>query len=511
MADIFISYASEDRARVRPLAEALQGAGFSVWWDRALASGDDFGQVIRRELDAAKAVVVVWSAASASSPWVRDEASVARAAGRLLPVRIDPVDPPLGFGTVHTEDFSTWNGAANAPQIKILAEAVRARLEGREPKVDLLETSRKRVRVGRFVSMLATVGGLAALAGAGYFGYQAFLAPPALPPAQVAIDPLERLLGLVAEGKISGEQAVELAKLLQQQAFAELPPTPTAAAPPGEPGARTLSETAPVVPGVAAEAMDQAYADLDLGARETFQSAVAELLQDPDERVRTAVLTAASAPTREAGFDQMWALAKEGGASSGALWRACGALMLASGDPRAAVALERASTLNPQDTRVWRLLSVAYAKTKKPEDAAGAALVGQGLDRAAAGDTQSSGATLEAALPYVAGSEVKSAFVLGQLGDQAAARQDWTAASRHYESALRLREAGADKAGATMEATKLARALAERGEARRACRTLDRAEKLGADVAGLKQELCAAPATHQAASTAPAGENRGGQ
>ena len=39
MADIFISYASEDRGRVRPLAEALIERGFNVWWDRSLAAG----------------------------------------------------------------------------------------------------------------------------------------------------------------------------------------------------------------------------------------------------------------------------------------------------------------------------------------------------------------------------------------------------------------------------------------------------------------------------------------
>ncbi|MCZ6871640.1 MAG: TIR domain-containing protein [Gammaproteobacteria bacterium] len=33
MADIFLSYASEDRERVRPLVAALETGGFSVWWD----------------------------------------------------------------------------------------------------------------------------------------------------------------------------------------------------------------------------------------------------------------------------------------------------------------------------------------------------------------------------------------------------------------------------------------------------------------------------------------------
>ncbi len=36
MSDIFLSYASEDRERVRPLVEWLEEHGWSVSWDRKL-------------------------------------------------------------------------------------------------------------------------------------------------------------------------------------------------------------------------------------------------------------------------------------------------------------------------------------------------------------------------------------------------------------------------------------------------------------------------------------------
>ena len=42
MADVFISYSREDQATARSFAEALQRAGFSVWWDQALRSGEAF-------------------------------------------------------------------------------------------------------------------------------------------------------------------------------------------------------------------------------------------------------------------------------------------------------------------------------------------------------------------------------------------------------------------------------------------------------------------------------------
>lgn len=39
MADIFLSYASEDRERIVPLARLLEGCGWSVFWDRKTPIG----------------------------------------------------------------------------------------------------------------------------------------------------------------------------------------------------------------------------------------------------------------------------------------------------------------------------------------------------------------------------------------------------------------------------------------------------------------------------------------
>ena len=38
MADVFISYASEDRERVKPIVGSIEDAGFSVWWDRRIGA-----------------------------------------------------------------------------------------------------------------------------------------------------------------------------------------------------------------------------------------------------------------------------------------------------------------------------------------------------------------------------------------------------------------------------------------------------------------------------------------
>ena len=61
MADVFVSYVSENRAIAEKISRGLEGAGFSVWWDRHIRGGVDFAPEIARQLDAAKVVIVLWS------------------------------------------------------------------------------------------------------------------------------------------------------------------------------------------------------------------------------------------------------------------------------------------------------------------------------------------------------------------------------------------------------------------------------------------------------------------
>ena len=45
MADIFLSYAREDEERARVVAAGLESRGWSVFWDRRIPTGHDFGEV----------------------------------------------------------------------------------------------------------------------------------------------------------------------------------------------------------------------------------------------------------------------------------------------------------------------------------------------------------------------------------------------------------------------------------------------------------------------------------
>jgi TolB-like protein/tetratricopeptide (TPR) repeat protein len=108
MADVFLSYASDDRERVAPLVDALELAGFSVWWDRRIDMGTSFDREIERELDAARSVLVVWSTKSVDSEWVRTEANEGLERGILIPLQIDDVRPPLAFRRAQTAQLIGW-------------------------------------------------------------------------------------------------------------------------------------------------------------------------------------------------------------------------------------------------------------------------------------------------------------------------------------------------------------------------------------------------------------------
>ncbi|MDQ2859661.1 MAG: toll/interleukin-1 receptor domain-containing protein, partial [Pseudomonadota bacterium] len=135
MVDVFISYKREDRARVQPLVDALTAEGLSVWWDVGLQGGAAWRQGIETALDGAKCVIVAWSALSigAAGEFVHDEASRARGRGVYLPVRIDPVDPPLGFGQVHALSLIGWKGRRRDPLFQQVLVAARALVAGVGP------------------------------------------------------------------------------------------------------------------------------------------------------------------------------------------------------------------------------------------------------------------------------------------------------------------------------------------------------------------------------------------
>jgi len=127
MTDVFLSYASEDRERASKLASSLEACGWSVWWDRKIIAGQTFDQVIERELETAKSVVVLWSKDSISSEWVKNEAAVAAERGVLVPALIDVVKLPLEFRRKQTVDLVNWDGDSSHKGFQALCDGIAAR------------------------------------------------------------------------------------------------------------------------------------------------------------------------------------------------------------------------------------------------------------------------------------------------------------------------------------------------------------------------------------------------
>jgi adenylate cyclase len=128
MADLFVSYARVDRARVAPLVAALEGEGWSVWWDPEMSPGQEFDRLIAEELDKAGAVIVAWTPASVTSRWVRGEARVAADRGVLAPVRFEAAQLPIDLRAIHTTDLDDWSEDAQSPAFRELVRAIRSLL-----------------------------------------------------------------------------------------------------------------------------------------------------------------------------------------------------------------------------------------------------------------------------------------------------------------------------------------------------------------------------------------------
>jgi len=159
MSEIFVSCKREDEARVGRLVRALERKGLAVWWDRGLPGGGSWREQIQAALDAAKCLIVVWTQGSVrpSGDFVRDEAGRAKHRGVLVPVTLDAVDPPLGFGEIQAIDLKRWKGSPRDPFFKDLCAAVEAKLEGRAVPPAKGPTKRL-MRWLTYSSVLSTIG-----------------------------------------------------------------------------------------------------------------------------------------------------------------------------------------------------------------------------------------------------------------------------------------------------------------------------------------------------------------
>jgi TIR domain len=130
MADVFLSYHSDDRARARAVAQALEAEGVSVWWDPAVRAGEPYDEAIERQLREARVVVGLWSPRAVASRWVRAECTIGDRRNALAPALIEPCDRPVAFELLQTADLTRWAGDRGDPRWRTFAADIIAKLAG---------------------------------------------------------------------------------------------------------------------------------------------------------------------------------------------------------------------------------------------------------------------------------------------------------------------------------------------------------------------------------------------
>jgi hypothetical protein len=126
---VFISHSSKDKPFVRQLAADLTANGVQVWLDeQRIRVGESIPEKIAQGLAESDFFVIVISANSASSDWVKREMNTAlvteieRRKVTILPVRIDATPVPEAIKDKKYTDFAvSYNAGLNE-----LLEAVRA-------------------------------------------------------------------------------------------------------------------------------------------------------------------------------------------------------------------------------------------------------------------------------------------------------------------------------------------------------------------------------------------------
>ena len=191
---LFLSYAHADAKRAQQLAAALMTRGYVVWWDALIEGGAQFAKSIREALEAADAVIVLWSRTSIESDWVCDEAAQGRDRRRLVPLSLDGSLPPLGFRQYQTIDLASWRGKSNAPQVDAIDRAISGAI-GQAPSAGRAQLLSSPSGIDRRRAMLIAGGAGAVVVAGGLAAWSQGLLGPAEGERTIAVLPFKNLSG----------------------------------------------------------------------------------------------------------------------------------------------------------------------------------------------------------------------------------------------------------------------------------------------------------------------------
>jgi adenylate cyclase len=141
MADVFVSYARSDKARVAPFVAAIEAKGWTVWWDPEISPGQEFDRQIAAELKIAAAVLVVWTPNSVVSRWVRGEAREGAERGILVPIRFERAELPIDVRALHTIDFDNWGEDPRSSPAQEVMRALGTMIASQRARQSAMENS----------------------------------------------------------------------------------------------------------------------------------------------------------------------------------------------------------------------------------------------------------------------------------------------------------------------------------------------------------------------------------
>lgn len=127
MVDVFVSYAQEDRLKATAIVELFSTVGWTTWWDRNIAGGEEWSPEILEKVNEAKSVVVLWSRDSTKKEWVIREAQVGVENNTLVPVLLQPASIETPTPEIQAVRLATWTGD-RPDELRPLLDAVASKL-----------------------------------------------------------------------------------------------------------------------------------------------------------------------------------------------------------------------------------------------------------------------------------------------------------------------------------------------------------------------------------------------
>src|SRR3954471_969242 len=203
---VFVSDARADEKQAKAIIKCIHRAGFRVWWDALIPSGDRFSARIAEALEGARAIVVLWSVHSVDSVWVQDEAGWGRDHHRLIPISIDGSEPPLGFRQLQCVSLSKGGVRATNPELRRALGAI----------AELLDHPPLEFQAAPLVSRRAAIiGGGAVAATAAAIGAWRYSRPDSAANS-IAVLPFQNLSGDASKQYLSDGLAAELRATLSR-------------------------------------------------------------------------------------------------------------------------------------------------------------------------------------------------------------------------------------------------------------------------------------------------------